>query len=77
MIAAVDHSQKAVWGWGNTRQQAHDHAAAERAEKKPGVTWNKLDYCELRQGANLEDGGFEAYKYLLTTDSSEGQLSLL
>lgn len=77
MIAAVDHSQKAVWGWGNTRQQAHDDALAERAEKQSGITWNKLDYCELRPDANLDDGGFEAYKYLLTTNSSDGQLSLL
>lgn len=76
MIAAVDHGQKAVWGWGNTQQEAHDHSLSERAEKKTGVTWNKLEYSELRPDADLEHGGLEAYRYIIHKGSTEAQPDL-
>lgn len=71
MIAAVDHSQKCAWGWGHTKQEAYDHAQAERAEKLPGVSWNQLDYCALKPGADLEHGGLAAYKHIDRPGSAE------
>lgn len=71
MIAAVDHTQKCVWGWGANRQEAHQDALAVRAEKQPGITWTQLDYCELKPDADLDHGGFEAYKHIAPASQDE------
>lgn len=63
MIAAVDHEQKAVWGYGQSKQEALDHAREELKSKKD-VKWNKLEFCHLSKDADMSLDGLGLYRFV-------------
>lgn len=71
MIAAVDHSQKAVWGYGATKQEAFIHARQELSCKKEGVKWGKLDFCQLQENADLRLDGISLYPFVILTKQEQ------
>lgn len=70
MIVAVDHTQKAVWGYGATKQEAFNHARQELSCKKD-VKWNKLEFCELDPDADMRLDGLSLYQYVVLSDQVE------
>ena len=65
VIAAVDHAQKVVWGFGRDRNAAYQHAINVRAEKNKGLSWQCLEYCPLSDSADLAGSGVELYDFIV------------
>jgi len=77
LIAAVEHSHKVVWGVGPDQQAAYEDALNELASKTPGLKWDKLDYCHLKQGADLTGDGYWLYALNITEpDDQSDQIGL-